>query len=265
MKKYTTAFGLGVSNSMEYRFDFFINLLSTVFPIIMQIFIWISMYQNGADTLYGYTFPQMIMYVVVAGAVGKFTSTGVEYLVNEDIRSGGIAKYLVKPVNYIGYRLMDAIGNKAASMFTMIVLTIVALITLLGIVGFTVAWQAVLLFFPALLFAAMLNFFLFFCMSMTAFWLTDIGNFFHAMSVIIMVLSGGVFPVTVFGKTYALISKYIPLTYTINYPIQILSGTVSVQEAVGVLGIQLVWIIILALLAVFLWQRGLKKYVAVGG
>lgn len=265
MKKYATVFFVGVSNSMEYRFDFFMNLLSTVFPIVMQVFIWISMYRGGADTLYGYTFPQMIMYVVVAGAVGKFTSTGVEYLVNDDIYSGGITKYLIKPVNYIGYRLCDAIGNKFASMVTMVLLTFTALGILFWAVGFDVVWEAVALFFPALLLAAVLNFFLFFCLSMMAFWLTEIGNFFHAMSVVIMVMSGGVFPVAVFGETYAAVSKYIPLTYTINYPIQILSGMVSVKEAGGVLLIQIAWIMFLAFLATMLWRCGLKKYVAVGG
>ena len=266
MEKYKKAFLLGISNSMEFRFDFFMNLLSTIFPIIMQVFIWISMYSgNHGDMLYGYTFPQMIMYVVVAGAVSKFTSTGVEYAVNEDIHSGGISKYLVRPVNYIGYRLCDAVGNKFSSMITMVFLTIMAVVVLIFAVGFKVTPAAVFVFFVALFFAAVLNFFLFFCLSMLAFWLTEIGNFFHAMSVVIMVMSGGVFPVSVFGRTYETIARYIPLTYTINYPIQILAGTVSPREAVGVLIIQLVWILLLALLARFTWNVGLKKYVAVGG
>ena len=76
---------------------------------------------------------------------------------------------------------------------------------------------------------------------------------------------GGVFPVSVFGSTYEAIAKYIPLTYTVNYPIQILAGTVPAEEAVRVLGIQLVWILILAAVARIAWACGLKKYVVVGG
>lgn len=266
MGKYKTTFLVGVSNSMEFRFDFFMNLLGTVFPIIMQVFIWISMYSgSGGDALYGYTFPQMIMYVVIAQAVSRFTSTGVEYTVNEDIHSGGIAKYLVRPVNYIGFRLCDAVGNRFSAMITMIVLTFGALGVLFFAVDFTVPLSAVLLFFPSLILAAILNFFLFFCISTLAFWLTEIGNFFHALSVVMMVMSGGVFPVSVFGSTYEAAAKYIPLTYTVNYPIQILAGTVPAKEAVQVLGIQLAWILILAAAARIAWICGLKKYAAVGG
>ncbi len=266
MGKYKTVFFVGVSHSMEYRFDFFMSLLSTVFPIIMQVFIWVSMYgSSGGDAMYGYTFPQMIMYVVVAGAVSKFTNTGIEYMVNEDIHSGGIAGYLVRPVNYIGFRLCDILGNKFASMITMVFVTMGALLLLFLTVDFVVPPAAVLLFFPSLALAAVLNFFIFFCLSTLAFWLTEIGNFFHAMSVVIMVMSGGVFPVSVFGSTYEDISRYIPLTYTVNYPIRILSGTVGVWEAAEVLCVQLIWIFMLAVLGRFCWHLGLKKYVAVGG
>ena len=80
-----------------------------------------------------------------------------------------------------------------------------------------------------------------------------------------MVMSGGVFPVSVFGSTYEDISRYIPLTYTVNYPIRILSGTVGVWEAAEVLCVQLIWIFMLAVLGRFCWRLGLKKYVAVGG
>lgn len=266
MRKYKTAFMVGMIHSMEYRFDFFMNLLSTAFPIIMQVFIWIAMYQGNPDqALYGYTFPQMMMYVVIAGAVSKFTSTGVEYTVNDDIHSGGIAKYLVRPVNYIGFRLCDVIGNKFSAMLTMILLTFGAMGILFFAVDYTITPVSLALFFPALILAAVLNFFLFFCLSMLAFWLTEIGNFFHAVSVVIMVMSGGVFPVSVFGSTYEKIAQYIPLTYTINYPIQILSGSVSSEAAYRVLTIQLVWIVILAVLAKITWALGLRKYVAVGG
>lgn len=266
MEKYKTVFWAGVSNSMEFRFDFLMNLIGTVFPILMQVFIWSAMYgDSGCDAMYGYTFPQMILYVVVAGAVAKFTNTGVEYMVNEDIHSGGIARYLVRPVNYVAFRLCDAVGNKFVSMISMVFLTLGALLLLFFAVDFVVTPTAVLLFFLSLALAAVLNFFIFFCLSTLAFWLTEIGNFFHAISVVIMVMSGGIFPVSVFGSTYESISRYIPLTYTINYPIQILSGAAGITEAVEVLCIQLIWIFLLAVLGRCSWHLGLKKYVAVGG
>jgi len=250
--KYYASFIVGVANSMEYRFDFFMNLLSTIFPIIMQVFLWNVMFSGaGTDRMYGYTFSQMILYVVMAGAVSKFTSTGVENAVNDDIHSGGLAKFVVKPVNYIFFRLTGAIGQKFSAMVTMLGLTAASLFVLRFIVNFSIKPESVILFIFSLAIAVILNFY--------------IWNFFHAISVAIMVLSGGVFPLSVFGERFVAVSKFIPLSYTINYPIQILAGTVPSDEACQVLVIQVVWILVFILLANLLWKNGIRKYVAVGG
>jgi ABC-2 type transport system permease protein len=37
VNKYQAAFGIGVGVSMEHRVDFFMNILSTVFPIVIQV------------------------------------------------------------------------------------------------------------------------------------------------------------------------------------------------------------------------------------
>jgi ABC-2 type transport system permease protein len=265
-KKYKASFFVGLANSMEYRFDFFVDILSTAFPVILQVFLWIAMYENSVTgSMYGYTFPQMIMYVVVAGAVSKFTSTGIEEVVNEDIHSGGIAKYITKPVSYILFRLAGVLGQKFSSMITMILLTVASLSTLYFTFGYQIKPLSVLLFVPALILAAILNYYIFFCISMFAFWLTEIGSFFHAMKVVIMVLSGGVFPIEVFGSSFITISKFLPLSYTINVPIRILTGSAVLEEAFQVLVIQLFWILLLSVLSNILWNKGIKKYVAVGG
>jgi ABC-2 type transport system permease protein len=251
---------------MEYRFDFFMDILSTIFPIILQVFLWIAMYnQSAKGSMYGYTFSEMILYVVVAGAVSKFTSSGIEEVVNEDIHTGGIAKYITKPVSYILFRLAGILGQKFSSMITMLLLTISSLFILQMTVDFHIEPVSALFFIPALLFAAVLNYYIFFNLSMMAFWLTEIGSFFHAMKVVIMVISGGVFPITVFGDTFLAISKFLPLSYTINFPIQILSGQIAWIDSLNILGLQLLWIILLASLSRWLWNRGIKKYVAVGG
>jgi len=189
--KYYASFIVGVANSMEYRFDFFMNLLSTIFPIIMQVFLWNVMFSGaGTDRMYGYTFSQMILYVVMAGAVSKFTSTGVENAVNDDIHSGGLAKFVVKPVNYIFFRLTGAIGQKFSAMVTMLGLTAASLFVLRFIVNFSIKPESVILFIFSLALAVILNFYIFFCISMIAFWLTLFVGTYVFMTGIWMLLSG---------------------------------------------------------------------------
>jgi len=266
MLKYQASFLMGLERSLEYRFEFFINIISTFFPIIIQVFLWFAIYSGtGQGQMYGYSLPQMLAYVAIAGAVGKFVVTGIEYMVNEDIHSGGLAVFLVKPVKYVRFRIFQVMGEKFTSSITMLIFTAAVIAVLRISVGFEINFWNILSFIIALLLAAFLNFYIFFLVSISAFWLTEVGRFFHALQVIIMVISGGVFPISVFGEGYVAVSRYFPFQYTTYFPIGVLTGAVNTTEIYTGIFLQIVWIIILWLVSNVLWRVGLKRYVAVGG
>ena len=266
MQKYKASFAMGLQRSLEYRFEFFVGIISTLFPILIQVFLWGAIYGGtGQDTMYGYGFAQMLAYVAIAGAVSKFVVTGVEEAVNGDIHTGGLLAFIVKPVRYIPFRFFQVMGQKFASTVTMFVFTAAAVAVLAATVGFEVRLYSVCLFIPALLLAMLVNFFIFFIVSVSAFWLTEVGRFFHALQIIVMVASGGVFPITVFGETYAAVSRFLPFQYTSYFPISVMTGALAAAEVLAGMCVQLVWIAVLAALSGAFWRAGLKRYVAVGG
>ncbi len=266
MKKYKASFLIGLQHSLEYRFEFFVGILSTLFPIVIQVFLWLSLYKgSGQQTMYGYSFPQMLAYIAIAGAVGKFVVTGIENMVNIDIHTGGLAAFIVKPVKYVPFRLLQAIGQKFTSFVTMFIFTAVAIIALKITVGFEISLYSVGLFIAVLLLALFLNFFIFFIISLSSFWLTEVGRFFHALQVVIMVASGGVFPITIFGDTYVAISRFLPFQYTSYFPISVMTGVLPVEEILTDMLVQIIWITVLLVLSKIIWQAGIKQYVAVGG
>lgn len=48
MDKYRTALSMGILSSMEYRFDFFIGFIGMIFPIVIQVFLWLAVYGGPA-------------------------------------------------------------------------------------------------------------------------------------------------------------------------------------------------------------------------
>lgn len=251
---------------MEYRFDFFVGFIGMIFPIVIQVFLWLAVYGGTGDVeMYGYNFSQMISYVVIASLVGRVINTGVENTINSDIHSGGLAKYLVKPIAYIPFRMINTFGNKMFSLGVLVVFATATIIVLHLTIGFTLGLVNLLLFIPALLLGLALNFFVFFIVSMLAFWLTEVGAFFMTIQVIIMVISGGVFPITVMGEGFVNVMSYLPFIYTTYFPIRVLIGGETLQSILFGLGIQIFWIALLAVASVILWKRGVRRYVAVGG
>lgn len=121
MKLYRCVYQMGVETSLEYRANMVLTLLSTIFPIIIQTFLWNYLYGNGdAGAMTGYSYTEIIVYTLLAGLVSKLVITGFEYQINEDIKDGGLNKYLIRPVNYCATGSALSRGKDAALILLLI-------------------------------------------------------------------------------------------------------------------------------------------------
>ena len=268
--KYLSSFSLGLRGALEYRLNFFVSLLGAVAPVIVQTALWTCLYAPGAgaataaDTLFGFTYMQMLGYVVVANIVSRLVRTGFEYDLNDDIRSGGLDRYLVKPIDYFGFRMTQFIGSKAAETVFMGAALAAALVALSAATGFAVGAVAALGFVAALCLAFVLNFLVFWCVGLAGFWLTEIGFFFEAARIVIITASGGIFPLSVFGPGPEAVLKALPFRYTIQFPTEVLCGRVAGSALAWGLALAAAWSAALAVLARVIWSAGLRRFVAVG-
>ena len=106
MKKYFCCFRMGMKSAYEYRLNFIFVLFSAFFPMIIQTFLWIAIFDNSQKQIvYGYTLSQMILYTILSQMIAKFLKTGVENEISADVKTGGLSKYIIKPFNYLLYKL----------------------------------------------------------------------------------------------------------------------------------------------------------------
>lgn len=266
LRKYTRTFEMGLQTALEYRINFAISLISATYPIFIQCFLWTAIYRDSTETeLYGYTYRQIIVYTFLAGLVVRIVRTGFEYEIMDDIKTGKFSKFLVQPLGYFPYRLANFFGQKLPS--TAMVLGILAFI-LIGLNvfwGISVTFDRIVVFLMTLVLALGLNFLIFYCISSMAFWIVEIGFLFEGIRIVIILLSGGIFPLEVFGSRFVQITNLLPFKYTVNYPINVLNGKISSGDIAPGMLIQCVWIAICVLLAHYLWRVGGRRYVAVGG
>ncbi len=266
-RKYLYAFSTALQSTMEYRADFLLGMISATFPIIIQVFMWSAIYGGNEGAIYyNRSYGQMIAYTVMASILNRVIRTGFEYEVNNDIKNGDLSKYIVRPLHYLPYRLSCFLGQKTGHLTAslgLLALALVILTLLFG--GGVVGLGGVLAFIPALALAFLLNFMIFFCVAMWAFWMNEIGFFFEAVRIVFIVLSGGIFPLDIFGEGMGGVLKLLPFSYTINFPVDVLSGVTSGTQVVAGFGMQLLWIVVLFGLSSFLWKIGSRKYVAAGG
>jgi ABC-2 type transport system permease protein len=271
MNKYAVSFKISFVDSLTYKFNFFLTVLFALFPILIQLFIWNNVFaggsalSNGADTVFGYSFNQIIYYAILANFINAVVTTNVHYQIGAQIKNGELNSFLIKPVNYVGFRLAGSFGAKILEIGILgLLLTAVillgSLVFNLGIPSFSVIIFAILIFL-----AILLNFFLFLSISFLTFWITECTSFFMTFSIIITVLSGAVFPIDIFGEKFISISRVLPFQYMVYMPLNYVIGKIAREELLTAVTIQAAWVGGLFLVSLLLWKKGIKRYIAVGG
>lgn len=288
--KYLCSLSLGLRGALEYRVNFFFSILGAVSPVIIQTALWTALYAPdpgaGASVaagasgglgstgalagsgeslrLFGFTYVQMLAYVMIANIVGRLVRTGFEYELNNDIRMGGLDRFLVKPIGYFGFRISQFLGAKSAEAVFMCAVLAAGLIVLSLTVGLGISVTAIIGFFFALLVALVLNFLIFWCVGLLGFWFTEIGFFFEAVRIVIITASGGIFPLSVFGPAGEAVLRVLPFRFTIQFPTEVLCGRVAGLDVALGLCMGALWILPLGVLAALMWSTGIRRFVAVG-
>lgn len=264
MRTYLHVFSLGMQTSLEYRSDLYLSLFSTVFPALLQLCLWNAVYTSPDMVYQGYTYPQILLYSLMSGLLTKLTACGFEYRISEDIKSGGLSKFIVRPVHYALYCFCEFEGSKLLPLGIFSAVSTVCI----GITvrRFSFSLNAVYIFYCVLaVFGALaLNFLIYFCIAMGAFWITEIARLFSTFFIVSVVLSGGILPLDIFGQQVTALISLLPFQYTVQFPLTILNGRFTPLQIAQGFGMQFMWIAVLTIAAVLLWKAGLKRYTAVG-
>jgi len=266
LDKYTHAFLISFKRTLEYRASFFIGLVSAVFPIMMQYYMWTTLYGHSESNEYfGYSYKEMLLYILLSSIVALLVSTGFEWEISHDIKDGGLNMFVIKPIGYMNYRLF-CFGGAKSMQLAFIFIVIAAILTIYAnVYHLTFEAARIALFIFSVLLSLLLNFLVFFCLSMTAFWMAEVWGVYAGFGVLSNLLGGGLFPIEVFGPLVNNALNYLPFKYIIYFPITVLTKTLSYDSITAGLLAQACWIGVLYILSRFLWSLGTKKYVSIGG
>ncbi len=265
-KKYIISLTNSIQTAITYRFSFFIGAFTMIIPFIIKNYIWDSaITYSDNSTISGYTVNSIIIYNALAMIFGNLIRTNVQYEVAYEIKDGGLNRYLVQPINHMKYWLSKFIGKKCIDMLNTLVFGIILFIYLSDVVISTINYDKTIITSIVLILGLVLNFLLYYIISLSAFWFLEVSSFFTAINFVIMFLSGEIIPLDVLPNSINRILEILPFAYSVYFPIEILLNRVDTNEVIFKIVIQLLWIVILLLVAKGLWFIGIKRYEAIGG
>src|SRR6186997_1542739 len=99
-----------------YRGDFALGTLMRFLPIVTQIFLWHAVFQaRGDEPLAGYAYNQFVAYYLLTMVSRMFSSMpGLSSGIARQIRQGEIKKFLIQPVDLLGFLLLSRVAHKVA-------------------------------------------------------------------------------------------------------------------------------------------------------
>lgn len=267
MKKYWHVINIGIQNSMAYRFNFFTRALFGFIPVAATLYLWRTVYESkGGANVGDYTFGQMISYYLLIVIVDALTAVNEDdWQIAADIRDGNISQFLLKPVNYLTYRL--ALFFSGRMMYTLFAIIPVSLFIFFLRRYFSPPPDIAtfFLFLLSTFLTALLQFFTSYTLALLAFWVLEVSTFIFIVFAFEYIASGHLFPLDILPTTMQKILAFTPFPYQMYFPVSIYLGKISGAALWRGLAVQLFWVALTYGLARLMWNRGIRKYGAVGG
>jgi ABC-2 type transport system permease protein len=268
MKKYWHVIGIGIQSNLTYRFNYLTRTLFSFIPLFAMLSLWRTIYaKNGEDHLLsGYTQAQMVFYYMMVAIVDVFTAVNEDdWQIAADIREGNISQFLLKPVDYLSYRLCLFFSGRLT--FVMMAGGPLAIFIFCFRSYFVLPASGLALaaFLVSLVLTALLQFFLSYAMAMLAFWILEISTFIFILFAFEYLASGHLFPLDLLPLPLQHVLAFTPFPSMLYAPIGIYMGKISGNGVATALLTQLFWVLIMYGLARFMWARGIKHYSAFGG
>ena len=263
MKKYLQVMKTTFNDSIQYASSLWFRFIG--FAIVMSVLIslWNFIYSEPGSTISGYTFNQMIWYLLLAEVItfGSGSSVATDEIRN-CIKSGNIAYQVVKPYNYMIYTICKYIADTFIRFIMFLVVAVIMGLIFAGpIANFNPL--SLLASIPVYFLAVLLTGSIRILISISSFWVEDSKPFQNVYNKFILIF-GVFFALEMFPNVIQTIIKLTPI-YGVSYGpaklvIDFSSGIFS-----SVILSQVISLVIVFILIGIVYGRGVKKLNVNGG
>ena len=214
----------------------------------------------GQTTIAGLSLRDTLWYLMIAETI-VLSKPRLAHTIAESVKDGSIAYLLNKPYNFLLYHFSVAFGDGTLRL------------VFNAIIGGAMVWLMVgpppdMIGVPfvlvAIAFAWLLDCAFTALVGLTAFITEDVAAFDWIYSKLVLILGGTLIPLDFFPAWLREIVTALPFAYTVYAPARFFVAPDLARFAMLIAG-QLVWLAILALILLFVFQRGVTRLTINGG
>lgn len=249
----STFFRVGVMNEMQYRINFFLQLVQSLMTVGTGLIV-LAVVFSKTNELGGWSRPQLLavmgVFTLVGGVIRTFIQPNMQRVVG-DVREGKLDFALTKPADA---QLLVSVRDIRFWQLTDVLVGLVVLTVALVQLRSTMQWQHVASF-VALLLSGLVSIYCFWLMLASAsFWLVRIDE---VQELFDGLFRAGQYPVGIYpGWLRYGLTFIIPLAFAITVPSEAVTGRLAWRSVV----VMVLFTAVLLAVSRWCWKRGLRRY-----
>ncbi len=267
MRTAWTILRICVAERLVYRGDFALGTLMRFLPIVTQVFLWQAVFTASGDkSIAGYSYHDFIAYYLLTMIGRAFSSMpGLASGIALQIRNGEIKKFLIQPIDMIGFLLISRFAHKLV--YYAVATAPFAFVFFLCR-DFFPGWPDLTTmgaFLLSLVMSFLLGFFLETTLGMIGFWFLEVSSLLFVYMLFNFFFSGHMFPIDMLPGVWGGIVQFLPLKYLAYFPAAVFLGKIHGQQLVNELWLECFWVVFFFVASRAALNRGLHRYSGYGG
>ncbi|WP_294349202.1 ABC-2 family transporter protein [uncultured Clostridium sp.] len=288
LSKYYAFSSNAIKEKYAYRFKAIMWALSTTFNMLIQYFLWWTIYSETEGSFLGVDEKNYLAYIAFGVIFYNMTYCMENMNIAEDIKSGNICMNMLKPFNYKIMVLFRHIGSKIGEVIGLIPIFIVVC---LMIGQFNIKFSVIICFILSSILAFFISFIFSYIIGMITFWTTNYWGVQFLVGSLSGIFSGQMLAInfytelgkgattlasvlpfldydklTVFFRALGIMAYCLPFQSMYYTPMSILTGIIDTPEKIIFhIMLQVMWLIVLNFIADIMWKVAQKKITILGG
>jgi ABC-2 type transport system permease protein len=261
MRAMPTLLRVGFAESVAYRAEMLVWVLSTTMPLIMMA-LWTAVAHEAP--VKGFTSGTFVAYFLGAFVVRQISGAWAAWVINFEVRQGTLAMRLLRPIS----PLWSYAAENIAFMPLKLVVTVPVALLSLAIVGAEAVPRTVwgfAAFLLSLVGAWCIGFLANVAIGTLSLYMESSSKVMDVWLALYFVLSGYLYPLELFPAWGQAVVRWLPFYNQMGMPVRLMTQAPGGMETLELLARQWLWVGLMLVLALVLWRRGLKRFSAFGG
>ena len=236
---YAALAGMVTKTFLAFNWSAWVRILQSLVGLVVFVYFWRAVYANSAS-IAGLALETTLGYIMLARIFQPLGFFDMIFEFGYQLREGGIAALLVRPLDVQFAYYVQGLANLAVSLGRQLPVVLVALLL------FRLRWPADPLTWAVFIVSALIGRSVLFCMdwllACVTLYTTNEWGLYIASIGLTTFFGGGLVPLTMMPAWLRLIVENTPFAQGIYVPISLLSGVTPLSEAPRLLLIQLLWL-----------------------